>query len=80
MVRECLILGAVDLKRTFDLLSDASDKGCIDAKLLLAKMYEKGEYVEKNLNKAFDLYTVCSEVGNGVASYKIGSFAEVKFL
>jgi TPR repeat protein len=66
------------LRKTFELLTDASNKGSTDAKLLLARMYETGEYVEKNLNKAFELYTTCSESGNSVASYKIASFAEVK--
>jgi TPR repeat protein len=70
-------IGAVDLHKTYDLLSTASEKGSSDAKLLLARMYEKGEYVEKNFSKAFDLYKVCSEMGNSVASYKIGTFAEV---
>jgi TPR repeat protein len=44
---------------------------------MMAKMYEKGEYVEKSFHKAFEFYKVAAE-NNSTALYMVGDYAENK--
>ena len=42
---------------------EAVEAGSATAMFLLAEMYEKGEYVEKDLDKAKELYLMAAENG-----------------
>lgn len=71
----------VNYKLAYELFTQvaSNDKNNIEAKLLLAKMYENGYYVDKSFTKAFDLYHEAYEKGNPTAMYKLGFYAENNF-
>ena len=40
-------------------------------------MYEKGEHVEINMNKAYNFYKQAADKNNGAACFMVGSYIEV---
>lgn len=66
----------VDFKLAFEKLSQSSHLGNSSAKVLLGRMYEKGDYVDKSFSKAFEFVREASSSGNSQASFIIGNFAE----
>ena len=71
----------VDYKLAYELFSQVAEKdnNNIEAKLLLAKMYENGFYVDKSYSKAFELYHDAYEKGSPAAMYMLGYYAENRF-
>lgn len=67
----------INLKLAFENFTDSiNETGSTEAKVLLGKMYEKGEYIDKSYSKAFELYREASDAGSSTASYNIAAFAE----
>lgn len=50
----------------------ASSVGNSFACYQLAYMYEKGDYIPKNISEAIRLYTIPAELGNDIAAYRLG--------
>lgn len=50
----------------------ASSVGNSFACYQLAKMYEKGDHILKNIQEAIRLYTISAELGNEMAAYRLG--------
>ena len=71
----------VDYKLAYELFSQVAEKdnNNTEAKLLLAKMYENGFYVDKSYSKAFELYHDAYEKGSPAAMYMLGYYAENRF-
>lgn len=61
-----------NFEQAFKLYQAARDS--VYAKIRLAKIYEQGIHVTKDLMKAIKLYNECQKLGNGYAMYKIGRF------
>lgn len=56
----------------FDFIQKKSDKGNVAAIVALARMYERGEGVTKNLKKSFELNKEAALEGHRVAQYRLG--------
>jgi TPR repeat protein len=66
----------VDIKKAHDKILESSSMGNTYAKVMLAKMYEKGEFVEKSQFKALKLFKEASDDGNSAGSYMMGLYSE----
>jgi TPR repeat protein len=66
----------VDLKKSYECFNRASNFGNINSKIMLARMWEKGEYVENSNIKAIEYYKQASALGNLHANYMLGNYAE----
>lgn len=60
-----------DLPKAFELFSKASEAGNRDAMFFLAVMYESGESVDVDYDKALMWYTKSDELGCGSAAPKL---------
>lgn len=72
-----------DLKEVFRWLTKASEKNHVKACYILGKMYYDGVrsgffVLEKNIEKAIELWTKSAKAGNKKASYELG-IAHIKF-
>lgn len=68
-----LIETRTDIKRGLDYLIRASDGYVIDSSLYIAKMYEEGTYIEKDLYFSNEYYYRASNMGSEYAKFIIGS-------
>lgn len=57
-------------------IKKSAGTGTPRATILLAKCYEKGIGVQKNLREAFELYKSAAEKGDAIAQYKLGECYE----
>ena len=48
--------------------------------IMLARMYEKGEFVDKSLHNSYELYRDASEINNSTGLHMIGHYAENKLV
>lgn len=53
-------------------ISKAADGGNAAAQYVLAKLYRAGEYVERDISKAVELFTLSAEKKNEYAAYQLG--------
>ncbi|MDV3440375.1 tetratricopeptide repeat protein [Pseudomonas otitidis] len=67
---------AQQLQEAHALLESAAEDKEPRAQYMLAKMYERGDGVAQDYNKAFALYTQSSLNGNGDASYMLSRYVE----
>lgn len=66
-------------KESFKYLLRASELGNIQASLLLAEMYEKGNYVERDIKKAYKLYQKAAKEDNEDAKEWIRKYEQKKY-
>lgn len=66
-------------KESFKYLLRASGLGNIQASLLLAEMYEKGNYVERDIKKAYKLYQKAAKEDNEDAKEWIRKYEQKKY-
>ena len=64
------------MQEAHELLESAAEEKEPRAQYMLAKMYERGDGVAQDFNKAFALYTQSSLNGNGDASYMLSRYLE----
>ncbi|MDU9411028.1 tetratricopeptide repeat protein [Pseudomonas sp. zfem005] len=64
------------MQEAHELLESAAEDKEPRAQYMLAKMYERGDGVAQDFNKAFELYTQSSLNGNGDASYMLSRYLE----
>ena len=64
-------LGTEDREEAFRLVSEASEKGWLEADVLLSRMYQEGSGVERDIDKAIDLLRRASSKGNTKAMIKL---------
>lgn len=68
--------GRGDFAQAADLLQSIAEKGNSTAQFNLGQMYEQGEGVDQNYQKAVKWYQRSASVGNGAAQYRLGQMYE----
>jgi TPR repeat protein len=61
-----------DLKKAFNLFTQASEQGHLLSYINLGNMYSKGEGTKQDLNKALELYKIASQNGLAHGDYHLG--------
>lgn len=73
---EFLSIHKFNFEKMYIQTSELYEQGNAVAQIVLAYMYDYGEYVKKDVQKAFELYTLSANQGNSNAQYKLANMYE----
>ena len=64
-------------KLSFDMLKSSAESGNINALMSIANRYDAGSYgVNRDIERAFNLYSIAADIGYSEAQYNLGSMYE----
>lgn len=72
------MVGRVDFRKAYEYFKKSQAENCAYSMIMLARMHEKAEFVDKSSHNAFELYRDASESNNSTGLYMVANYAEDK--